>query len=299
VCRGWRVDHAAGEGIMQLPRLVSFLSLVLLACSVGSVGAEEREDARALALGDSVVFGYITQAGHEYVNASNFIGSPEYLAGMLDLDVTNAGCPGEATTSFTSSTGADNGCRAFRAAFPLHVAYNSTQLAFATSFLMRHRHVRLVTIGLGANDLFILQNACATNPNPQLCIEAGLPTVLATVAANMATILAELRATGFGGVIVIVNYYSLDYSDSAGTGITELLNQAVTAPAKAYGAVVADVFNAFQQAVASPAVGGKTCNAGLLNVDPQNQALCDVHPTQSGQRLIAKTISRAYRAATW
>jgi lysophospholipase L1-like esterase len=284
---------------MKLPRLASFLWLVLMACPVGSVAGEEPEGAGALALGDSVVFGFITQAGHEYVNASNFIGSPEYVAGMLDLDVANAGCPGEATSSFLSPTGADHGCRAFRAAFPLHIAYSSTQLAFATSFLLRHGHVRLVTIGIGANDLFILQDACVANPHPQLCIEAGLPAVLATVASNMATILAELRATGFSGVIVIVNYYSLDYSDPAGTGLTELLNQAITAPANAYGAVVADVFSAFQEVVANPVVGGKTCNAGLLNVDPQNQALCDVHPSQSGQRLIAKTITRAYRAATW
>jgi lysophospholipase L1-like esterase len=286
--------------MMKLSHLASFLSLVLMACPVGSVAAEEPEDARALALGDSVVFGFITQAGHEYVNASNFIGSPEYVAGMLDLDVANAGCPGEATSSFLSPTGADHGCRAFRAAFPLHIAYSSTQLAFATSFLLRHRQVRLVTIGIGANDLFILQDACAAaNPNPQPCIEAGLPAALATVASNMATILAELRATGFSGVIVIVNYYSLDYSDRAGTGLTELLNQAITAPANAYGAVVADVFAAFQKVVANPVVGGKTCNAGLLNVDPGNQALCDVHPSQSGQRLIANTITRAYRAATW
>jgi lysophospholipase L1-like esterase len=284
---------------MKLPRLAWFPWVVLIVCSVGSVAAEESEDARALALGDSVVFGYITHAGHEYVNASNFIGSPEYVGGMLELTVANAGCPGEATSSFLSSTGADHGCRPFRAAFPLHVAYSSTQLAFATSFLLRHRDVRLVTIGIGANDLFILQDACAADHNPQLCFEAGLPTLLATVASNMATILADLRATGFSGVIVIVNYYSLDYSDPAGTGLTELLNQAITAPANAYGAVVADVFTAFQTVVANPVLGGKTCNAGLLNVDPQKQSLCDVHPSQSGQRLIAKTITQAYRRATW
>jgi lysophospholipase L1-like esterase len=284
---------------MKLPQLASFFSFLLLTCFAGSVAAEEPEKSRALALGDSVVFGFITQAGHEYVNASNFVGSPEYVAGMLGLDVVNAGCPGEATSSFLSSTGVDHGCRAFRAAFPLHIAYSSTQLAFATSFLLSHQDVRLVTIGIGANDLFILQDACASNPNPQLCIETGLPAVLAGVASNMATILADLRATGYGGVIVIVNYYSLDYSDLAGTGLTELLNQAITAPAKAYGAVVADVFTAFQKVVANPVVAGKTCNAGLLNVAPQNQAFCDVHPSQSGQRLIAKTIARAYRAATW
>jgi len=279
--------------------LASFISIVLITCSVGSVAAGEREEPRALALGDSVVFGFITQAGHEYINASNFVGSPEYLAGMLDLDVVNAGCPGEATTSFLSSTGADHGCRAFRAVAPLHVAYSSTQLAFATSFLTQHRHVRLVTIGLGANDGFILEDACATNPNPQLCFEAGLPAVLAAVASNIGTILGDLRATGFGGVIVIVNYYSLDYSDPAATGFSQLLNEAIAAPAKAYGAVVADVFTAFGNVAANPAFAGKTCNAGLLNVDPQDQALCDVHPSQSGQRLIATTIARAYRAASW
>ena len=47
-----------------------------------------------------------------------------------------------------------------------------------------------------------------------------------------------------------------------------------------------------------PVVAGKTCNAGLLNVDPQHQDLCDVHPSQSGQHLIAETIKQAYRAAT-
>ena len=284
---------------MKLLRLTAFLSLVLMMFAVGSAVADEGRDAPGLALGDSVVFGYITQAGHAYVNASNFIGSPEYVEGMLDLDMTNAGCPGEATTSFLSPTGADNGCRKFRSLFPLHVAYSSTQMAFARSFLTRHRHTRLVTIGIGANDLFILEEECAANPNPQQCIEAGLPAVLAKVAANMGTILAELRATGYGGVIVIVNYYSLDYSNAAGTKITELLNQAITTPAKAYGAVVADVFDAFKKVVGTPLVGGKTCNAGLLNVDPENQALCDVHPTQSGQRLIAKTVARAYRVATW
>jgi hypothetical protein len=53
--------------------------------------------------------------------------------------------------------------------------------------------------------------------------------------------------------------------------------------------------------VSNPQIGGKTCNAGLLNVDPQDPTrnLCDIHPTQSGQRLIAKTVAGAYWAAVW
>jgi hypothetical protein len=64
------------------------------------------------------------------------------------------------------------------------------------------------------------------------CILAGLP----AVATNMATILAELRATGYGGPIVLTNYYSTDYTDSTQAGITELtaaLNAAIAAPAAA------------------------------------------------------------------
>lgn len=281
---------------MSTSRRFRCLSLISIALMVGSAGAAESEG-NALALGDSVVFGYITQAGHEYVRATNFIGSPEYLAEILQLDVTNAGCPGEATGGFLSSTGADNGCRPYRAAFPLHVEYGSTQMAFAASFLRQHADVRLVTLGIGANDVFLLQKACATAPSPSQCIAAGLPALLSAVGGNVAAILAGLRATGFGGVIVLVNYYSLDYSDPTGTQITALLNAAIAAPAPAYGAIVADVFGAFQKATSDPTVGGKTCNAGLLNVDPQNQAFCDVHPSQSGQRLIAQTIARAYQAA--
>ena len=149
--------------------------------------------------------------------------------------------------------------------------------------------------GLGANDAFLLEDACAFDPT---CIGNGLPQVLATIRANMRTILDALRATHFHGVLMIVNYYSLDYSDAKGTGLTQLLNQAVTASAAADHAVVADVFTAFGSAANTPFAGGKTCKAGLLNASPQNQLLCDVHPSQSGQQLLAHTVENTYATAT-
>jgi lysophospholipase L1-like esterase len=154
---------------------------------------------------------------------------------------------------------------------------------------------RLVTITLGANDGFLLEAACAPQPDPAACIEAGVPTLLATVEHNMQTILGDLRASGFYGAIVITNYYSLDYSDASATGLTALLNQAIEAPAAAYGAVVADLFTAFKTVAVTTAFAGKTCNTGLLNASAQNQLLCDVHPSQSGHQLIAKTIMHALR----
>jgi len=281
---------------MQRAGAFGCLSLLLVLCTTGSAIAQERDS--ALALGDSVGFGYITGAGHEYVDASNFIGSSQYVGEALHLHITNASCPGEATSSFLSLTGADHGCRAYRGKFPLHVAYDSTQLAYAERFVRGHSDLRLVTVGLGANDLFILQDTCATNESPSDCIAAGLPSVLSTVGANMATILSALRASGYGGVIVVVNYYSSDYSDPTTTAIIGLLNEAVAAPAHAYGAVVADVFTTFKNAASSAVIGGQVCKVGLLNVDPSNQDLCDVHPSQAGQRLIARSVLEAYRAAT-
>jgi len=269
-----------------------------IAVAVWAGNTSAAENRPYLALGDSVVFGYITQAGFEYLNATNFVGYPDYVAAALRFAEVNASCPGEATSGFISSTGADNGCRPFRATFPLHAAYTSTQLDFAGAFLQRHRNTRLVTIGIGSNDIFLLQTACATATSPQTCFNAGLPAVLAIIGANVETILFSLRATDFHGVLMVVNYYSLDYSDAASTALATLLNIAITKFAHAHGAVVADVFTAFQTAASTTFAGGKTCRAGLLNASPQNQFLYDVHPSQSGQKLIAETVERAYRAAT-
>jgi lysophospholipase L1-like esterase len=279
----------------MIPRVRTFLlSLCLLVVGASAAMPSESSPRPYLALGDSVVFGFIDQAGFEYVNPDNFIGFPDYVERDLRLNTFDAGCPGETTGSFLSATAPDTGCRFFRSQAPLHVAYTSTQSNFALAFLANHPETRLVTIMLGANDVFLLQNACAGDPT---CISNGLPQVLSTVSANMATILGEIRGAGYKGVIVVANYYSLDYTDVSGTQIAALLNQALSGAARAEGAVVADVFTAFQIAVSNPFAAGHTCKAGLLNASPQNQFTCDIHPSQSGQKLIARAFEAAYKAA--
>lgn len=117
----------------------------------------------------------------------------------------------------------------------------------------------------------------------------------------MTAILRSLRATGHRGILMVVNYYSVNYADATQTFLTALLNQTLANVAVANGAVVADAFTAFQSAATS--AGGHTCMVGLLNVDPSNPnqfpplATCDVHPSQSGQQLLADTVVAAYRAA--
>jgi lysophospholipase L1-like esterase len=279
----------------MVPRVRTLLLVSgLVIAAVSAALPSESSPRPYLALGDSVAFGFITQAGFEYGNPDNFIGYPEYTGRALRLNDTNAACPGETTGSFLSATAVDNGCRSFRSQAPLHVQYATTQSSFAVAFLASHRQTKLVTILLGANDVFVLENMCGGDPS---CIANGLPQVLATISENMATILGEIRGAGFKGIIVVENYYSLDYSDVAGTAGTQLLNEAVTAPAASFGAVVADVFTAFQTAaVSNPFAGGNTCKAALLNASPENQFICDVHPSQSGQQLIARAVEAAYAA---
>ena len=268
-------------------------ALLMVAALAPLAGTVQADSAKAyLALGDSVVFGFIDKAGYAYGNADNFLGYPDYAGRALDLEVTNASCAGEATGGFLSTVGADAGCRDYKATFPLHVSYGSTQLNFATAFLAANKKTRLVTIGLGGNDGLLLQFNCGGNP---ACVQAGLPATLAAIYSNMNTILGNLKATGTKATLVVVNYYSLDYSDASQTGLTVALNQTLAAVAGAHGAVVADAFTSFKTVAAL--AGGKTCMVGLLNASTANQLLCDVHPSQSGQQLLAKTVAAAYAKA--
>ncbi|HEV2217947.1 MAG TPA: GDSL-type esterase/lipase family protein [Candidatus Dormibacteraeota bacterium] len=259
--------------------------------------AAEQSHPPYLALGDSVVFGYIAGDGFAYKRPNNFIGYPDYVGQALKLDVVNASCPGEASGGFQLAppAGNDNGCRPFKAHFPLHVSYAgaATQMAFATQFLLAHPNTKLVTLGLGANDAFILQRVCGAD---QSCLLAGL----AAMSANIDAILGGIRATGYQGVLEVVNYYSLDYADQASVQGALLLNHFETASAAAHGAVIADAFTTMQ--TAATAAGGITCEAGLLNIGTVVPAPafpnCDVHPSQAGQQTLAQAVVDAYLAAT-
>src|ERR1700752_955621 len=160
-------------------RIRTFLLAVSVVVVAASAAMPSEPSPRPyLALGDSVVFGFINNAGFEYVNPANFIGFPEYAGRELKLTDFNAACPGETSGSFLSASAPDNGCRFFRSQVPLHTQYSGTQSSFALTFLASHRQTRLVTVMLGANDVELLQTACAGDPT---CIANGLPQVMAAV----------------------------------------------------------------------------------------------------------------------
>ena len=283
-------------------RLRPSIAIAAIAVTVGlfvadGSGAVASDKPSYLALGDSVAFGFIAGDGFAYTKAANFVSYADYVGRALDLQTVNPSCPGEASGGFQIAApgGNDNGCRPYKAHFPLHVSYAGapTQMAFATEYLKTHPSTQLVTLGIGPNDAFILQRICGADQN---CLVAGL----AAMSANVDAILGGIRATGYTGVLEVVNYYSLDYGDPAQVQGALLLNHFETASAAAHRAVIADTFTALQNA-ALPA-GGHTCEAGLLNIAASAPAPafpnCDVHPSQFGQQTMAEAVDAAYRAAT-
>lgn len=296
---------------MKIARVIAAASLVAAMSIVGSASSwgNEEHHGEVLVLGDSVAFGYIAavdSVGYFYTRPENFRGFSNDLGERLHLEVVNASCPGATTGSFLSATAPDNGCQGYREQYPLHVKYPGTQLDFATRYLKSHPDVRLVTLTLGANDGLLLEIHCAeTNSTPlaiETCIQTGAPAVFAQVAENIGSILANLRAAGYGGAIVLTNYYSPDYSDLSQPGVTELtaaLDTAIAAPAASFGAVVADVFTAFETVAATPAFGGQTCKTGLLNPDVTAPSVCNIHPAYTGHRLIEQTILHALATQGW
>jgi lysophospholipase L1-like esterase len=267
---------------VRLLALLSAVALFLLAAAPAhaeSNGAQSKGFSY-LALGDSVPFGFSPLLNP--ADADNFIGYPEVVADRLHLRDVNASCPGEATGGFLSLTGTDNVCRPYRAAYPLHVSYTGTQMAFAIAYLHSHQKTRLVTLTLGANDLFRWQKDCAVSATTGTC-PLGFAGVLGVMFTNLNTIFSNIRGAGYKGLIVAVTYYALDYRD---TSVAVLLNGPMIAAATSHGAFIASGLEAWR--ATAMAAGGSSCVAGLLiRTSP---TACDVHPTPLGRDLLAGAV---------
>jgi lysophospholipase L1-like esterase len=252
-----------------------------------------------LALGDSVAFGYVPPnavPAPNYFAPHSFLGYPEYLAQQLNERVSNASCPGETTASMLVAGAPSNGCEnspgspvGYRTLYPLHVEYRGTQMAYALKYLAAHKHTRLITIDIGANDAFLCQET-----TPDHCTSgAELFGVATEIATNLTTIFHDLRDdAGFRGRIVALTYYSLSYSDPAQVAVAQFLNSAIAGVTSLNGGIVADGFAAFQGP--SAAFAGDPCAAGLLIKLPDGT--CNIHPSPAGARLLAAAIADAIGA---
>ena len=277
----------------RLIAAVAFLAMLATTLLAGpalhSALADSNRPQEYLALGNSVAFG--TNPLLDRSNADNFIGYPTPVAAALKENLTNPSCPGETSSHFISLTGSDNGCGAYRANFPLHVAYSGTQLAFTDAFLQSHPQTLVVSIDIGANDLFVLINGCGGQTS---CILSGLSGMLATLSANLDIIYGHIRnLDGYRHKLVALTYYSLNYSDHTGTFLISQVNKVVADRTLFWGGIVANGFGAF--AAASTAFGGDTCAAGLRIVVKFSPLTCDIHPSPAGRDLLAQAIVNALR----
>jgi lysophospholipase L1-like esterase len=247
-----------------------------------------------LALGDSVAFGYVPPEAvpaPNYRVAHSFVGYPQYLAQQLDERVSNASCPGETTASLLFAGAQSNGCEnspgspvGYATLYPLHVQYQGTQMDYALHYLAAHKHTRLITIDIGANDAFLCQEVTADHCSSPVEL-AGLAN---EIAGNLGTIFHDLRVVvGYQGPIVVLTYYSLSYSDPATIAGTEFLNSVLAGVTLANGGLVGNGFDAFQGP--SLAFGGDPCAAGLLIKLPDGT--CNIHPSTAGQKLLAAAIA--------
>ena len=271
--------------------LLSAAALFVLAALPASAADGRGEDqAGYLALGDSVAFGYSPLIVHAGLagNPNLFIGYPDIVAKSLELHLVNASCPGETTGGFLSLTnGQDYVCLPYRAHFPLHVSYLTAQLDFAIQYLSTHDNVRLVTMDLGANDVFKLATACGGLATA--CFANGLPAVLAGIDANIRIIYNAIRNVAhYTHKLVTLSYYSLAYDPTTAAGTIQL-NAPIIDASEAFHAKIASGFDAFQGPALS--AGGSSCAAGLLIV--LAPGVCDVHPTPLGRDLLAGAVVSA------
>jgi lysophospholipase L1-like esterase len=243
-----------------------------------------------LALGDSVPFGFSPLVSPR--DAHGFVGYPEDLAGVLDVGVRNAACPGETSGSLISIVAPDNGCQFFRSVGKLHVQYKGSQLSYAVAFLRTHKHTSLVTMTIGANDFFLLETACMNQTAVPLvlCIEGGLGGVLTSLQANLTTIYQQIRATGYRGTIVALTYYTVNYKDPVGVFVISSIDTVLGAVTRAFGGRVADGFGAFG-AIALSTAGGDSCAAGLLI--KLADGTCNIHPSAFGAEVLAHAVEAA------
>jgi lysophospholipase L1-like esterase len=276
--------------------LVVGLAVMLAVAVVPATAAADAQPVHAgvdyLALGDSVAFGYrppAVTAPADYLDASNFAGYPEDLAAGIPLTLSNASCPGETTASMITAGAQSNGCEnsvgspvGYRTLLPLHVDYSGTQLSYAVSYLRSHPRTRLVTIDIGANDLFVCQATTADH-----CTGTDFPAALRQITDNLTTIFTTLRhAAHYQHDLVLMTYYALNYTDPVQVAGTTALNTALTAAGTQLGILVADGFAAFQRA--SQDAGGDPCAAGLLIALPTGG--CNIHPSALGHHVLAAAI---------
>ena len=180
-------------------RVFSATLISLLAAGVLLLGGASADPGHPyLALGDSVSFGYITQAGFEYGTPDNFVGFPSYVGLALGKTPTNASCPGETTSRLHLRDRRRQRLPPVQGQLPAAHLLQRDAARVRDAFLNSHRNTKLVTLQLGANDAFLLQR-CTPQPGGSHRGYAGGCSRRSRPTSD--TILEAIDATNFHGKV--------------------------------------------------------------------------------------------------
>jgi len=262
-----------------------------------------------LALGDSIPFGMditlLPPYASQLPKATDFVGYPEIVAQAQHVALLNLSCPGESSGSFLNVNIIDYGCNSphpqpsgppvppFKSLGLLRVNYTGPQMVYAESQLQANKRLSLVTLNIGANDVFVVLPALTQCGTDQTCIQNTLTPVLQTYAGNLAQILTRIRAL-YQGKLIVMKYYSpAPALDSLAVAVNDTMTQVVNqlnAQPHFARVLLADGFTAFQ--LASVFANHDACQAGLLirlPASPPPPQPCDIHPSPTGRDLLAAT----------
>ncbi|MFV1999933.1 MAG: SGNH/GDSL hydrolase family protein [Acidimicrobiia bacterium] len=259
-----------------------------------------------LALGDSIAAG--TQQPLPFTDNGYTNVLYDGLADEYGFDAfVNLGCPGDDTREFISGVDGPNGGSLCYGSGSLPPG-GPSQLQAALGYLASNPgEVRLITITMGANDIF---RCDFSDPEVNDCLESEI----GLMATNLVTILATLRAAAPGVPIVGMNYYNANLglwpvdpeAAAASQALVRPFNGTIESVYAAFGVPVADVETAFKTFETDGDVptnvraickytrmcekrGDSYVLSDYDRVAPGPQT--DIHPTNTGYHRIADTYS--------
>jgi lysophospholipase L1-like esterase len=253
----------------------------------GSVASAPRADASGrsyLAIGDSIPLGYSPLLEEPWL-PERFIGYPELIGQQTGMTTTNLACPGQTAQALVSRTAVDAGCfeardsARYEGTELLHVHYDGIQLHAALEAVRSDQPPSLISIQAGGNEVSL----CADAGNPAKCLATSLP----KVTASLRQVATELRDAGARGRIVIVGYHLVPGMRPE----LRRLNAAVKRAARQSHVAYADAAARFDRYARRH--NGDLCETGLLVQAPDGS--CDLHPSPTGQRLLAEAVLAARR----
>ncbi len=270
-----------------------------------------------LALGDSLAYGYHAAQFKSELESKGFVEPATFDEGYVDdfgaalklvnpkLKTINDGCPGETTETFIHGSGVPGTCAGGPTGTPfpyafLHHSYapRTTQLADALALLKETPNVSPITLDIGANDVLqFLESKCGF-PSTFKCAPAEVEAEFGHIAANVYSILTQLRAAAPKAQIVLIglyNPYPTVLPAPGGDATTAALNAALASVAGSVsGTSFANPEPPFNPSIVTgkpettdlPTICAFTamCPGGTFNPTSPN---ADIHPTTLGYGVMA------------